>query len=210
MAKCEHDNDKLICPSCAADAKATGGDALAAWLRAKADAACDARFPRRYVQAVADVPGVLAWVGKFAANPDEAPSLLIAGPTGVGKTYQAYGAVREAMRRRPTATWEATTFADFCAALRPGGKDPEGTLARYKAAGLLLVDDLGTAKSSEWVEETTYRLINHRYEAMLPSIFTTNLPIAQLRDGVGDRISSRLAEICDRVPLLGNDRRRAA
>jgi DNA replication protein DnaC len=43
---------------------------------------------------------------------------------------------------------------------------------------------------------------------MLPSIFTTNLPLADLRSGLGDRIASRLVETCDRVMLTGSDRRR--
>jgi DNA replication protein DnaC len=152
---------------------------------------------------------VLAWVRDFRSNPAGARSLLLVGPTGTGKTWQAYGALRLAVCTAHSPRWSATTFADFTAALRPSAKDPEATLTTYRQAGLLLLDDLGAAKSSEWVEETTYRLLNHRYESMLPSIFTTNLPLADLRTGLGDRIASRLVETCDRVVLTGSDRRRS-
>lgn len=75
---------------------------------------------------------------------------------------------------------------------------------------LLLLDDLGAAKTSEWTEELTYRLINHRYEHMLPTLITTNLPTAELRTALGDRVASRLAEMTERVILTGPDRRRTA
>lgn len=207
---CTHrENDPARCTHCAANAKAEGGHALTDWRRANAAAACDDRFPRRYTDAHADQPDVLTWIRRYTTNPAAAPSLLLSGPTGVGKTYQAYGALRAAVVAPRPVRWEAATFADFTAALRPSGKDPEGTLNRYRTADLLLIDDLGAAKHSEWVEETTYRLINGRYEDMRPSIFTTNLPLPQLRDGLGDRIASRLVEICTVVALRGNDRRRA-
>lgn len=204
---CPHDSATITCSACAADAKAGGGDNARRWRAIRATADCDRRFPRRYVNAVADNPEVAAWVGQYIADPDNAPSLLIVGPTGVGKTWQAYGALRAAVVGAGT-TWQATTFADFTAALRPSAKDPEGALHAYRTADLLLVDDLGAAKTSEWVEETTYRLINGRYEDMRPTIFTTNLPLAELRDGLGDRIASRLVETCTRVVLTGGDRRR--
>lgn len=204
---CLHESTPITCPACAGDAKAGNPDEARRWYALRATAECDKRFPRRYVNAVADHPAVVEWIGQYVANPADAPSLLIAGPTGTGKTWQAYGALRAAVVSTGHP-WQATTFADFTAALRPSGKDPEGTLRSHRTAGLLLVDDLGAAKSSEWVEETTYRLINGRYEDMRPSIFTTNLPLAKLRDGLGERIASRLVEICTRVVLTGPDRRR--
>lgn len=205
---CTHDGNLATCLTCAADAKATGGEALAQWRIARAHYDCDQRFPRRFQNADCGNRDVRAWVSAYRTNPAGSSSLLLAGPTGVGKTWLAYGALREAVCTPTAPTWAAVAFPDFVAALRPSGKDPEGDMNRYQGVDLLLLDDLGAAKSSEWVEETTYRLLNHRYEAMLPSIFTTNLPLAQLRDGLGDRLASRLVETCTRVTLAGADRRR--
>jgi DNA replication protein DnaC len=180
---------------------------------------CWEKFPPRYQQATTDRPDVLAWVAQFHADPASAPSLLLLGPTGVGKTYQAYGAVRAAVTvALPTRAggyrsprWQGLTYADLCASLRPRGRDhdPEAQLERYRAVELLFIDDLGAAKTSEFVEETTYRLINGRYEDMRPSIFTSNLGLSELKDTIGDRIASRLAETCTRVVLEGPDRRRS-
>jgi DNA replication protein DnaC len=179
---------------------------------------CWEKFPRRYQHAATDRADVLEWVAKFHADPRSSPSLLLLGPTGTGKTYQAYGAVRAAVThvlplraggyRAPR--WKALTYADLCASLRPRGKDydPEATLEKYRQIELLFVDDLGAAKTTEFVEEATYRLINGRYEDMRPSIFTANLGLPELREAIGDRIASRLSETCVRVVLEGSDRRR--
>ncbi|QOV41558.1 ATP-binding protein [Streptomyces ferrugineus] len=180
----------------------------------------DARIPARYRRALADYPQVIAWADEIAragrpgpGGPGiaEGPSLLIAGPTGTGKTYQAYGAIRTLLGRGVRLRWEATTSADLHARLRPrAGHDSERDLQTLVRCPLLLLDDLGAAKTSEWTEELTYRLINHRYEHMLPTLITTNLPTAELRTALGDRVASRLAEMTERVVLTGPDRRRTA
>jgi DNA replication protein DnaC len=179
---------------------------------------CDAKFPARYRKAIADHPEVLTWIEGFHKNPSNSDGLLLMGKTGTGKTYQAYGALRAAVTQPrfdetndawESHVWRAMTMADLNANMRPGGdRDPEQTLKVNRSVDLLLLDDLGAARGSEWVEDHLYRLINGRYERMLPAIFTTNLEPAALRDAVGDRIASRLVESCRRVVLTGEDRRR--
>lgn len=179
----------------------------------------DARIPARYRSALADHPAITAWVGEIAraGRPGPAgapgigtgPSLLIAGPTGTGKTHQAYGAIRALLTAAVRLRWEATTAADLYAAQRPQhGHDAERHLQALARCPLLLLDDLGAAKQSPWTEELTYRLVNHRYNHLLPTLVTTNLPVADLREAVGDRVASRLAEMTQRVILTGRDRRR--
>ncbi|WP_407288259.1 ATP-binding protein [Streptomyces sp. BP-8] len=179
----------------------------------------DARIPARYRRALGDDPQVIAWTEAIAAagrpgpsgapGIDEGPSLLIVGPTGTGKTHQAYGAIRTLLSAGVRLRWEAVTAADLYARLRPrSGHDAERDLQTLARCPLLLLDDLGAAKNSEWTEELTYRLINHRYEHMRPTLITTNLPTDALRTALGDRISSRLAEMTERVILTGPDRRR--
>jgi DNA replication protein DnaC len=95
------------------------------------------------------------------------------------------------------------------AALRPrSGVDSETEFRKYAHARLLMLDDLGAAKSSEWTEEINFRLINHRYENQLPTILTSNVLPGELMNRVGDRVASRLVEMCDRVVIKGSDRRK--
>lgn len=183
-----------------------------------AEERCEKTFPRRYRHARADHPEVIAWSKTYIADPENAPSLLLLGVCGTGKTHQAYGALRRLVVDGGLTQWIDTTAADLYAAVRPGREQStEDTLDRYRTTPLLLLDDLGAGKGSEWTEEITYRLIDHRYRQCLPSIFTSNLPtqapantpVRTLKDALGDRITSRLAEMCTRVVLSGEDRRRA-
>ncbi|MFH9269258.1 ATP-binding protein [Streptomyces sp. NPDC017546] len=179
-----------------------------------------AGMPPRYQTAAADHPMVLDWVGKVteaAVAPSRGarrqvttgPSLLMAGVVGAGKTHQAYGAVRALVRNGVGVRWRASTAADLYADLRPRpGVDSERELAAVSRCPLLIIDDLGAAKASEWVEEITYRLINRRYNLMLPTLITTNLAIKDLRSYLGDRVASRLAEMTTRVEFEPLDRRR--
>ncbi|MFI0722094.1 ATP-binding protein [Streptomyces sp. NPDC021224] len=184
-------------------------------------AALSAGLPPRYRDAEASQAQVLEWVQevvRLASPPGPGarpqvttgPSLLLAGVTGSGKTYEAYGAIRALARAGLGVRWRAMTAADMYASLRPrAGADSEAELAGLARSPLLLLDDLGAAKTSEWVEEITYRLVNRRYNLMLPTLVTTNLPIADLRAHLGDRVTSRLAQMTTRISFAPVDRRRA-
>lgn len=59
--------------------------------------------------------------------------------------------------------------------------------------GLLIVDDIGATKEDkDWISDAIYRLVNRRYENMLPTIYTSNVMIDNLK--CDDRISSRIME----------------
>lgn len=172
-----------------------------------------ARVPERYRDAEASDPRVIAWCDKLAVavrTAAPASSLLITGPTGTGKTWQAYGAVKRLVMSGTFGRWDAVTAPSLFARLRPGGSaDTEAEYERIASVPLLVLDDLGAAKDSEWTEEITYRLVNHRSAWMLPAVFTTNLGADALKAAVSERVFSRLLE-CDVVKLKGADRRRDA
>ena len=58
-----------------------------------------------------------------------------------------------------------------------------------------MLDDLGKEKTSDWVNEILYSIINYRYENLLPMIITSNLTISQLSKKTGEATVSRLLEI---------------
>lgn len=182
--------------------------------------------PFHYQTAVSSLPQLRTWIDTLVADAKEAqaergapiasivhgPSLLLLGVTGVGKTYEAYGAMRELAVTGVYGQWQVTTAADLYAALRPRhGIDSEAEFRKYRGARLLLVDDLGAErKPTEFTEEINFRLINWRYENHLPTLFTSNVEPKQLAERLGDRVTSRIAEMCQRVAIKGNDRRRNA
>jgi DNA replication protein DnaC len=176
------------------------------------------RIPSHYIGAVVTVPEVAEWVRALVdIVRDErrtvpriltGPSLLLLGKTGTGKTFQAYGAIRALAASGAGCSWLATTAADMYGTLRPRPRvDSEEEFNRYARAGLLVLDDLGAAKGSEWNEEINYRLINHRYENELPTLITSNVEPAKLAGALGERVASRLVEMAQRVVIRGADRR---
>jgi DNA replication protein DnaC len=170
------------------------------------------QIPTRYAAAETDHPDLIKWADQLAAHDDDGtgPSVLIVGPTGTGKTHAAYGAARRYVRTGQRFV-ACTVAADLYARLRPRhGQDSEEVFERYLKAQVLLVDDLGAAKSSDWTDEINYRLFNHRYDAQLPTIVTSNAAPRDLAGIVGERVASRLAEMAELVVLKGNDRRRKA
>lgn len=170
-------------------------------------------IPARYRMAETNDMLLIKWAQELLAGDAESqrtgPSCLIVGQTGTGKTHAAYGAVRRYVHGGGLRVVTPVTVADLYARLRPHpAVNAEETFARYANAPVLLLDDLAAAKSSEWTDEVNYRLLNHRYNAALPTLVTSNVPPARLHEAIGDRVASRLAEMCEVVTLKGDDRRR--
>ena len=196
------------------------GDADPHWLGDLRETAAkqELRIPPRFADATATNPAVQAWVCELVdivrrerrtvPRVLSGPSLLLVGGTGSGKTFQAYGAIRAIGRSGAGCAWIVTTAADMYGQLRPRPRvDSEDEFDRFARIGLLVLDDLGAAKGTEWNEEINYRLINYRYEHQLPTIITTNVLPKNLQTALGERVASRLVEMARRVVISGPDRR---
>jgi len=72
---------------------------------------------------------------------------------------------------------------------------------------VFILDDIGVEKVTEFVEEFLYMLINNQYEKVYPIIITSNLSLSQLAERLGDRIVSRIKEMCEVVEIKGEDKR---
>jgi len=82
-------------------------------------------------------------------------------------------------------------------------------LDRLAEVDLLHIDDVGAEKTSAWVLEQLYALINARYEAERAVVITTNLKRDELAEQINERTVSRLEEMCEVLPLFGADARRS-
>ena len=133
--------------------------------------------------------------------------MYIWGPVGTGKTYAAYAIMKRLGEIGIRATFY--TSPDLMDELRDDfqHKDNYNLDRLLENRGVLIIDDLGAEKATEWVVETLHRIIDKRYREVLPTIVTSNSSLDELSERVGDRIPSRLAEACDIVKLEGDDRR---
>jgi len=80
-------------------------------------------------------------------------------------------------------------------------------LDRLAAVDLLHLDDLGAEKTSPWVLEQLYAIVNARYEDQKAMLITTNLSSEEIVEQIGARTVSRLEEMCEVLPLYGADQR---
>lgn len=171
-----------------------------------------------------------AKAGDFASEPEdtrqllrdwtenhEGRNLLLLGPVGTGKTHAAVAAARVLYfgKKEVVAFWPVVELLD---GLRPEGR--EGALQEAMTAPVLILDDLGAEKPTEWTAERLYAVVNRRWLEQRPTIATSNLPATRktapkdhegptLDEALGPRMFSRLvgsgAVI---VRLSGPDRRR--
>lgn len=175
--------------------------------------------PKRYQQATVTHPDVIAWADRCIADTDTAGALLLFGDVGTGKTHQAYGALRRIAEAGLTHfSLIATTAADMHGDLRVHPGDPnhdiEQQLRRYCRIPLLFLDDIDVFKESETTEQNMFRIFNERYNECRPLIMTSNLLVRDPHGGrdlagvLGERLTSRLAQIATTVPISGPDLRR--
>jgi DNA replication protein DnaC len=178
-------------------------------MRADVDAMRSERWtrvaPPEFVNATVDdfTNGVHDRLVDWSSNP-LGRNLVIVGPIGVGKSHAAVAACRPAFDRRQDVQF--LPIVEMFRMLRPGG--PDGAAEDLSYVDVLILDDLGTEKPSEWTAEQFYAIVNRRWLEHLPTVFTTNLDRVGLEAAIGPRMYSRITHRCVGVRITGNDRRR--
>ena len=158
------------------------------------------------------VNAVRDWVEDLDRNLAEGRGLWLMGDTGTGKTSLAMLVSKEALKRdRTVAIYSLPKLFARIRATYDAGPEGDSYAEFFESlcsVDLLHLEDLGTEKRTEWVLEQLYALINERYERQNSILVTTNFDQSQLEEQLGDRILSRLVEICgDPLPLYGTDHR---
>ncbi len=154
-----------------------------------------------------------------AANNQEV-SFLIKGTVGSGKTHLCAAVARGLVQKG----FYDIYFIDFKELLDEikstfsySSETSEAeVLYPILNAGLLIIDDLGSERNTEWTEDVFARILNYRYNRNLPVIITTNyfdrqvkgaLTDETLEERIGTRMRSRLYEICKDIEIVAPDYR---
>ena len=138
--------------------------------------------------------------------------LLFWGDVGTGKSYAAACIANALLEMRIPVLM--TNFSKMLNQM--GGLYSEerfSYISSLSGFSLLIIDDLGIERSTDYAKEQVYSIIDERYKSGLPVIVTTNLTIEDLRCPMqlaDARIYSRILEMCTPVHVAGSDRRTAA
>ncbi len=178
-------------------------------------------IPRRYRDVsfgrppVTDIdPHVVTATRRYAETIEEqldgGRGLWFMGPVGTGKTTLAMLVSKAALNAgRSVAIYSLPRLLNKIRETAHGSERSHlDLLDRLTAVDLLHVDDVGVERTTDWVLEELYSIVNARYEDERSMVITTNiLDREALCEQISERTVSRLTEMCDELPLLGDDRR---
>lgn len=151
----------------------------------------------------------LGYFETFPERSSRGEGLYFVGGPGTGKTHLAVGLMNMVMTKFSTPCLFGSV-PEILDKLR-NSYDLEGypdALDMYKNAPFLILDDLGAERATEWVRERMFLIINARYISNLPTIITSNIGASEVRSQLGERIESRLNEMCEWVDMGNVDYRK--
>lgn len=137
--------------------------------------------------------------------------IFLSGKVGRGKTVLAASLAKKYIRNCVPVKW--ISFPEFIMQIQNAYKKVTGKTPYDMAKevstfkGVLVIDDLGAEKLTDFVRQTAYYLINHREQYLLTTLITSNYSLAEIDEQLDGRISSRIKGMCECLNLTGKDRR---
>ena len=144
--------------------------------------------------------------------------LYIEGTNGTGKTHLAVAIALELLEKGTPVIFKTASdlLADIKKTYDDGGEEESKVMSLFKTVDLLIIDDLGKERCTDWSISLLFSLINDRYEEMRPTIITTNYNADQLIDALTPKgydntkataIVSRLKEVSSVITMAWEDYR---
>ena len=135
--------------------------------------------------------------------------LLFCGGVGTGKTFAAACIANHLLNQQIPVIM--TSFVKLLESMQGFSEDDSALIARLNRAKLLIIDDLGAERSTDYALEKVYDIVDSRYRAKLPIILTTNLSMTELKESTDiryTRIYDRIFEMCYPMQFKGQSWRK--
>ena len=159
---------------------------------------------------------------KLSANEDK--GLYITGAVGSGKTHLASAIINSIIDNRELNYAEILNtelnprmmFYSMIGLLNDIRRTystndiSQDLITRICKTPLLVIDDIGVEKTSDWVSERLFEIVDYRYGNMLPLVITTNLTPSELVVAIGERVYDRIRSMCKLVAITSKGQRRTA
>ena len=144
------------------------------------------------------------------------------GPVGTGKTDLAVSFLKNViLNSEPIYEYEKYRLQDnlglfisvpvmllnIRGAFKSETTEEIALIKKYVNPEILVMDDLGTEKTTDWVTQTLYVIINARYEEEKQTIITSNYSLDEIRKNLNDKIASRITAMTEVIEIKGIDRR---
>jgi DNA replication protein DnaC len=172
------------------------------------------RLPAEYQNArLPDEPwvnDVLAWLHAYRQARQTGsvpPTLTLMGPVGSGKTWTAAALARILLVEDSVPVTFVTT-QQMIDAVKPAHSGLDVDMVQFELAPVLVLDDFGAERLTEWAVDQLYRLAHHRSHNGRPCIITTNLDGPDIRKRYNERLIERLFGGSQLVRVTGVSRRK--
>ena len=150
------------------------------------------------------------WAKNYKENLISGKGLFLTGSVGTGKTHLIAAIIDYIARikKRTNLNWIIySTATSLLNEIRVSYNENkfENTINNFKKCDLLIIDDLGAEKTTDWVLDIFFEIIDFRYSEMKPVIIATNLTDTEIKQKLDERIMSRIYEMCKGIKLTGKD-----
>ncbi len=144
------------------------------------------------------------YIERFDEMYQKRQGLLFWGTVGTGKSYTAACIANELLERNTPVIM--TSFVKILQNIQGNQEEEKVFMSRLNDAKLLIIDDLGTERNTDYALEKVYNIIDSRYRAGKPLILTTNMTVREMQENTDiryKRIYDRIFEMCFPVRVPG-------
>lgn len=154
----------------------------------------------------------MEWAKNYRDNIITGKGLSLTGTVGTGKTHLLAAIIDYIARVKKRLNLNNIVYRTTPAMLNEirnsyENKDFEDVINNFKECHLLIIDDLGAEKTTDWVLDIFFEIIDSRYSDLRPIIIASNLTNIEIKQKLDERIMSRIYEMSKGIKLTGKDYR---